>query len=322
MALQPTTEIPASRPQTGKDCALILEIKGNSLDDGPGIRTVVFFKGCPLDCVWCHNPESKAFHSELSYAPDVCVGCGACIDACPTGALSVQNPSFVDRKACTLCFLCTEVCPSGALSRVGIPMGVDEVMGRILPDAPFFKNSGGGVTLSGGEPTLQMEYASRLLAALKGHGIHTLVETCGLFDLARFTKTVLPWTDVVYYDIKIFDTASHERFCGVGNRTILSNFASLSGLRGPGGFDLLARVPLVPGITDTESNLKDIAAFLAGLGHTRCALLPYNPLWGEKCARIGKEFPFAGHKDKTRWYDKERLAYVKGILEAKGVEVV
>ncbi|HPC46795.1 MAG TPA: glycyl-radical enzyme activating protein [Deltaproteobacteria bacterium] len=312
---------PAALPLAGQD-PLILEIKGNSLDDGPGIRTVVFFKGCPLDCVWCHNPESKAWTPELSYDPAACVGCLTCTSACPHGALDRSNPSFVDRDACTLCFACTEVCPSGALARVGVPMSVEAVVGRILPDRPFFVTSGGGATLSGGEPTLFMGYASRLLERLKEEGIHTLVETCGLFDPARFREGMLTWTDAVYFDLKIFDAQDHRRFCGADNRVILSNFAALSALAGRQGFELLPRVPLVPGITDTERNIISIAAYLKQLGHTRLALLPYNPLWGEKCEKIGKVFPFAGEADKTRWYDRTRLARVREILSGFGIEAL
>ena len=135
---------------------LIMEIKGNSLDDGPGIRSVVFYKGCPLSCVWCHNPESKKASMEISFDANICIDCGSCRDVCPQKALARQNRFYIDRSKCTLCFLCVDACPSGALDKVGKTMYVDEIIKKILPDKPFFDTSGGGVTLSGGEPTLYM----------------------------------------------------------------------------------------------------------------------------------------------------------------------
>ena len=169
---------------------LILEIKGNSLDDGPCIRSVVFFKGCPLSCLWCHNPESKRPGVEIAFDPAECVNCGTCRETCPEDALSAENPFYIDRDTCSLCFECVANCPSKALSRVGEPMAVAEIMSTVLRDRLFFKNSGGGVTLSGGEPTLDVDFCGNLLRHLRREGIHTLVETCGFFDLAAFDQMV------------------------------------------------------------------------------------------------------------------------------------
>ena len=142
---------------------LILDIKGNSLDDGPGIRSVVFYKGCPLSCVWCHNPESKKSSVEISFDAETCINCGNCREVCPEYALDQGNPYYIDRNRCTLCFACVEACPSGALKRVGETMSIDRVLTKVLPDRPFFDASGGGVTLSGGEPTMYMEFTGQLL---------------------------------------------------------------------------------------------------------------------------------------------------------------
>ena len=147
---------------------LILDIKGNSLDDGPGIRSVIFFKGCPLACTWCHNPESKRFEAEISFDAKACIGCDACLSACPQDALSRDNPFFIDRRRCDLCFRCIDACHSGALSRVGQEMGIAEIVARVLDYKPFYDTSGGGVTLSGGEPTVYMDFASPIAFPAQG----------------------------------------------------------------------------------------------------------------------------------------------------------
>ncbi|PKN44772.1 MAG: glycyl-radical enzyme activating protein, partial [Deltaproteobacteria bacterium HGW-Deltaproteobacteria-17] len=228
---------------------LILEIKGNSLDDGPGIRSVVFFKGCPLSCAWCHNPESKRTGPELSFDSRECIGCDTCVKVCPCGALDRRNPGYVDRARCDLCFKCVQACPAEALSRVGTAMSVAAVLEQVSRDIPFYRNSGGGVTLSGGEPTLFSEYAGELLAELKGRGIHTLVETCGHFQLDRFLELIYPWTDELYIDLKLYDTDEHRRLCGAGNERILANFLELHERALRGGVPVTPRVPLIPEMT-------------------------------------------------------------------------
>ena len=270
------------------DKALIFEVKGNSLDDGPGIRTVVFFKGCPLNCLWCHNPESKKALPEISFDPEKCVGCDSCIAVCPKGALDRANPLFVDRTRCTLCMECARVCPGTALSPVGRYLGIGEVMEEIEKDLPFFQASGGGVTLSGGEPTLFMGFASLLLTRIRKKGIHTLVETCGFFDCSRFMELLYPHLDAIYYDIKLFDPGEHKRFCGVSSEPILKNFAELSAVCARDNREILPRIPLVPGITATRKNLGSIARFLKDLNVMRVALLPYNPLWLSKLPMLGQ----------------------------------
>jgi len=280
---------------------LILEVKGNSLDDGPGIRTVVFFKGCPLSCVWCHNPESKRSGQEISYDAGECVGCDTCLGACEETALNRGNPLFVERGKCTLCFACADACPSGALSRVGRYMEACEVAALVEKDLPFFRTSGGGVTLSGGEPTLCMDYTSELLRRLQDMGVHTIVETCGHFDLAEFEDKVLPCTDAIYFDLKLHDSVEHKKHCGIPNEVILDNFTSLLRFSQEGGSPLLPRIPLIPGITATDENLTALAAFLKKHGAEEVAILPYNPLWFEKSRKIGKPNPLEGHADTTAW---------------------
>ena len=268
---------------------LIFEIKGNSLDDGPGIRTVVFFKGCPLSCVWCHNPESKRREREISFDAKKCVACDACIRACTGAALDRKNKYYVDRETCTLCGRCVEECPSGALSLVGNAMTVEEIVRVVEKDVPFFNNSGGGVTLSGGEPTLYLDFSARLAAELKGRGIRVLLETCGYFNYDAFIERLYPHLDRVYMDIKIIDPDRHRALCGQPSDVILDNFRKLNRLYRGGGIEVLPRVPLIPGLTATEENLSAIAAFLREESAQRVGLLSNNPLWLEKSGMLGRE---------------------------------
>ena len=200
-----------------KSDPLILEIKGNSLDDGPGIRTVVFFKGCPLDCSWCHYPESKNYSVEISFDAGKCIGCDSCLTECSPGALSRKNKYFVDRSKCTLCFACVESCPSGALERVGAAIPVNEIVSGIIKDKPFFDTSGGGVTLSGGEPVSDMDFTSRLLRDLKKQEIRVLIETCGFFNLDRFATLIAPFIDMIFYGFFIIPLQYHDPFLWFSN---------------------------------------------------------------------------------------------------------
>ena len=298
---------------------LILEIKGNSLDDGPGIRSVVFYKGCPLSCVWCHNPESKKTTVEISFDAIVCIDCGTCRDVCPLNALSHDNRFYIDRSKCDLCFLCVDACPSRALDRVGKIMTVEDIIKKILPDKPFFDTSGGGVTLSGGEPALYMDFTSGLLKSLKQNNIHTLLETCGYFDLNKFMETVYPHLDTIYFDIKIIDSTAHKKYCGLANEKILDNFKHISNMAKKDNKILLPRTPLIPDITDTEENIKDIAAFLKNLNITEAALLAYNPLWHEKSYKVGVEDPYKKSKTMTSFSDSAVLERCRAIFAKAGI---
>ncbi len=301
--------------RNGEKDPLILEVKGNSFDDGPGIRTVVFFKGCPLSCAWCHNPESKRRGAEIAFDLSQCVGCGTCLEVCERGALDRSYPFFVDRSLCDLCFRCVDECPAAALTRVGRHMEVGEILDLVRRDIPFFRTSGGGVTLSGGEPTLYMPYASRLLRELKAMDVHTLVETCGYFDLAEFEELIYPYADLIYYDIKLYDPDEHREHCGVSNELILDNFKALQSRSNDGGISVLARVPLIPGFTLGEDNLASIAAFLRDCGVGRVALLPYNPLWFDKSRKIGEDSPLKSHPAASTWMKREEIARCELLFE-------
>ncbi|MBN1364361.1 MAG: glycyl-radical enzyme activating protein [Syntrophaceae bacterium] len=298
---------------------LILEIKGNSLDDGPGIRSVIFYKGCPLSCVWCHNPESKKVTVEISFDPKSCIDCGSCREVCPKDALSRGNRFYINRNKCDLCFLCVDVCPSGALERVGKAMTVDDILKKILPDKPFFDTSGGGVTLSGGEPTLFMDFTSQLLKSLKQNKINTLMETCGFFDRNRFLDMLYPYLDIIYFDIKIMDSAAHKKYCGIPNEKILDNFIRLYQKAIHDGKILLPRVPLIPDITDTETNIRGIASFLRNLNITEAALLAYNPLWHEKSDKVGADDPYKNSKVMTSFVENSITEKCKAIFRSAGI---
>ena len=301
---------------------LILDVKGNALDDGPGIRSVVFFKGCPLACVWCHNPESKRALPELAFDAKACTGCEACLAVCEAGALARRNPGYVDRRICRQCFACAAVCPSGALEQVGQVMPVEGLIEKLLRDKPFYDTSGGGVTFSGGEPTLFMPYLSSLAATLQAVGVSTLLETCGHFDGERFEALVLPHLDAIYFDLKLFDRELHKRYCGLPNDRILANFLRLGALSRGNHFALLPRIPLVPGLTATRTNMRAWAAFLKTHRIGQVKLLAYNPLWPAKAARIGEDNPHAATATLQDWMPPADVARLEGLFHEAGIETL
>jgi pyruvate formate lyase activating enzyme len=296
---------------------LIFEIKGNSLDDGPGIRTVIFMKGCPLSCVWCHNPEGMKPGFEHSFDEKQCIKCLACVEVCNQGAIAYDEGFEVDRSKCLECFTCTSICPSGACEIVGRSMSVEKIVAHALKDKPFFDTSGGGVTLSGGEPSMFMDFCSELLKEMKKYGIHTLLETCGYFDMDPFLEKIFPLLDSLYFDIKLYDDAEHRKYCGVTNKKILENFRTLCFMKGT---EMLPRVPLVPGITDTKHNLGAIADFLISCRVERVRLLSYNPLWPDKMEKFGGNGTVP---DKMKKFMKpEHLRSCREIFIQRGIQTI
>jgi len=301
---------------------LTLEIKGNSLDDGPGIRSVVFFKGCPLSCSWCHNPESKKQETEISFDPEACVGSQACFDVCPKSALSSDNPLFIDRNACDLCFDCVEQCPSGALERVGHEMSVAEIVRTALKDKPFFDSSNGGVTFSGGEPTLNMEFLSESAKALKEKDINVLIETSGQFNFDKFKALVYPYVDLIYFDIKLMDRELHRKYCGPSNASILKNFKKLQQQYLAGGVKILPRTPLIPNITDTSENLFAIASLYKELKVKTTQLLAYHPMWQNKNIKIGIQDSLTHDSSFGKWMPNQRVKECEKIFTDMGIQVM
>ncbi len=267
---------------------MVFDIQHYAVHDGPGIRTVVFLKGCPLECLWCCNPESQAFAPELRHSMPKCRICLACARACARGAIrATERTPVFDREICDVCSApCVEACPQGALAVVGEWMTSDRVMTNIAADKAFYDNSGGGVTFSGGEPFAQPAFLEELLKRSKLLGIHTAIETCGHADPRAFVRCE-PFVDLFFYDLKVMDCKRHEKLAGTSNRVILENLSALA-TKSPG--KLSVRVPLVPGCTDDTANLEAIAAFLCSLGITKVEIMPCHNLGVDKYAAFGRDY--------------------------------
>ncbi|TFG04403.1 MAG: glycyl-radical enzyme activating protein [Promethearchaeota archaeon] len=285
---------------------LIVDIKRNSLDDGPGIRTVIFFKGCPLSCVWCQNPETKSPTQEISFNIEDCLGCESCLEACEHDAIDFSYKYRIHRDKCVLCGNCIIVCPSEAIKYVGNYYDINSLRELILKDKIFYDNSGGGVTLSGGEPTFHVNYLHELLKYLIKDNIHSCLETCGYYNEKQFNKYLLPYLDLIYFDLKIYDSKAHKKYCGVSNELILQNFESI--IRRD--IEILPRIPLIPNVTATESNLVSLAEYLKSLEIKKIGLLPYNPLWLSKVKTIAVNSEY--YRD--RWLSKEEKIRIKEIF--------
>lgn len=267
---------------------LIVDIKRHSLEDGPGIRSIVFFKGCPLRCTFCQNPETQDPGPEIAFSPRECIHCGKCAQACPNGAIDLAFPPRIHRQRCTCCGACSDACPGKGLRRVGRHYPVDTLEGILLRDLPFYRHSGGGVTLSGGEPTLHPNYLEPLLRGLKAEGVHVVLETSGQFHYPTFRRRILPWLDLIYYDVKLANPNAHEQHTGHTNHTILDNLRQL--LR-QSEAQIQPRIPVIPGITATRANLSAIANILYDAGADSIHLLPYNPMGIGKAVSLGKPTP-------------------------------
>ena len=251
--------------------AILFDIQRNSFVDGPGIRTTVFFKGCNLKCVWCHNPESQDFKPQMLFYQDKCTGCGKCRKICPTP------------ENCTLCGKCTFYCPVDARKVCGKEYTVDEVFAEIIKDKAFYENSDGGVTFSGGECMLQIDFLTEILKKCKENGIHTAVDTAGHIPFEHFAK-ILPYTDLFLYDIKLFDSLNHKQYVGVGNELILENLKKLFSA----GAKLWIRIPIIPDVNDSMEELRQIKEFLADCGNPeKVELLPYHAMGENKYRAIG-----------------------------------
>lgn len=304
---------------TSKQQALVFKITGNSTNDGPGIRSVVFLKGCPLNCVWCHNPESQKAKAELWFDKDKCIACYDCIPVCPEDAIQKQEPLFIDRQICSSCFKCVNTCPSTALSIVGEQMSAEQIVKKISDYKPFYNLSGGGVTISGGEALLFMDYTSELLKRIKKEDIHIILETSGHFKLDQFKTACLPYIDELYMDIKIIDPNEHIRLCGVKNNIIHENFAWLHEHSLQSKFKLLARIPLIPGLTDTSKNISDITIFLKKHQVKQISLLPNNPLWLNKNESLGRTQKTENSSIIQKFYNPQKLEEIKNYFMANGI---
>jgi pyruvate formate lyase activating enzyme len=302
----------------------LFDLQRTSLHDGPGICTAVFLKGCPLRCAWCHNPESQARGRAISFRAEVCAACGACVQVCPHGAhtivplVSNHHPEAVhiyNRDLCKQCGECAEACLYDALSVAGTEVTVAAVMDAVRKDIPYYQKSGGGLTITGGEPMLQPEFTLELLKAAKVEGIHTCLETCG-WASQRAYQSVLPFVDLFLFDYKGTAPEAHRRWTGVSNELILANLDFLYRR----GAQIWLRCPLIPTINDSDEHLAALAALeqrypnLAGI-----ELLPYHNIGNSKYARYGMENPLpalatADEPDKQRWM---RAIHAAGGVKAR-----
>jgi pyruvate formate lyase activating enzyme len=266
---------------------IVFDIRRFSIHDGPGIRTTVFLKGCPLECAWCHNPEGQSTEPELIVRPSRCLRCGACVEACPEDAIGMSaDGPCTDRTRCEQCGICVDACFSGAREMAGRELTVAQVMAEIERDRPFYDESGGGATFSGGEPLLQPEYLLGLLTACKAREIHTVLDTCGYAPWAALDR-VRPYVDLFLYDIKSLDDGQHRALTGVSNRSILDNLRALS----EHGHSIVLRMPVIPGINDSAGDLRALGALAAGLpSAVRVELLPYHRIGVEKYGRMAREY--------------------------------
>lgn len=268
----------------------VLDIQKMSTEDGPGIRTTVFFKGCNLKCAWCHNPESIRPESQAVWVRARCIGCGCCVKACPQGALYLSEKGIeADRNKCALCLWCAESCPTGAMERKGTAYYCDALVAELLKDRVYFEKSKGGVTASGGEPLLQADFISELFKRLRVEGVHTALDTAGYVPFETIEK-VLRHSRLLLFDIKIIDETQHRRLTGAGNALILANAEKAAAYAAENDLEIWIRTPVIPGASDSEENIEAIGRFIsehmAGAVR-RWELCAFNNLCRDKYERLG-----------------------------------
>lgn len=272
--------------------ALLFDIKPYSINDGPGIRITVFLKGCPLNCLWCHNPESISPHTQKMYSKSKCIGCSTCVENCPQDALKLTPDGIVtDVDTCNLCGICADVCPTKAMEMSGRPATVEEVMKVVRRETVMMDQSEGGITISGGEPLMQPDFLIELLDACGREGIHRAVDTSG-FAKTEILLEVAKRTDLFLYDLKMMDPDKHKKYTGVGNEKILSNLKLLA----ESGAAINIRIPFIQGVNTDEQNIRDTAAFIAALAGPPkpVNLLAYHNIAINKHNKLGQEYDQTG----------------------------
>lgn len=305
---------------------LIFDIQRFSVHDGPGIRTTVFLKGCSLRCFWCHNPEGLRMTPEVQFLPNRCIACGECVIACDHGGQHLdENGRSYERANCVACGACVEACVAEALTLAGKHTTADAVVAEVLRDRVFYETSGGGVTLSGGEPALQPDFSREILEKCKAEGLHTAIETCGNVPWSNL-EPLLPVTDLVMMDLKQIDTEKHRAATGAGNERILANARQFAQTRKP----LIFRTPVVPGVNDTPAEIAAIAAFVAELVALRAIesngngpaeisweLLPFHRLAADKYRSLGLDY----RAQTLNPPPKDLMAALAEAAQASGVAV-
>jgi pyruvate formate lyase activating enzyme len=293
---------------------IVFDIKKYAIHDGPGIRTTVFLKGCPLHCWWCHNPEGQNPKPELVYRKNRCIGCGECVKTCPEQAISLKAQHIkLNRKNCILCSNCTQVCPSDALSIAGKQTTVKEVVEEIEKDRTFYDESGGGVTFSGGEPFQQPIFLNQLLTQCKKRDIHTTVNTCGHTKYETINK-MRSKIDLFLYDIKKMNPEKHAKYTGASNTQILNNLKNLAN----NGSTIMINFPIIPTINDDNKNIEDTAKLISSLPNIeRVNILPYHKAGIEKYRSLGKPYKL----NKIQPPSNQKIQTIKKKIEAAGIKV-
>jgi pyruvate formate lyase activating enzyme len=292
---------------------LVISITRMTVHNGPGIRTLILFKGCPLRCVWCSTPESQKETPEIAFYPDKCIRCDDCLPACPRNAITAGDKAvIIDGELCDNCGRCADVCYSEALRLLGRQYTVDELVYEVKKDDVVFRHSGGGVTVSGGEPLLEPEFALELFRAFKRSGINLGVDTCGYVPRKNI-EAVFPYIDFFLWDIKHMDDDTHREHTGVSNRLILDNLRFVSGNNIP----VYLRVPVIPGYNDSEENLRAVCEFARGLSSlVEIDLLPLHHLGETRYAALGREYPIEG----ITLLRDDVLTEMKHLVESYGLK--
>lgn len=300
----------------------LLRIERTSIHDGPGLRTVIFLKGCPLRCRWCSTPESQRFDPERGYAADRCTRCGVCMDVCPEGALFMPEDGLkvrTDVSKCSHCFICVSKCPQGAIKKYGSLMSVRAVVREITKDEIFFYYSGGGVTISGGEPFRQPDFSAAVLRECRERGIHTAIESC-LHEPYKSIEKALPWLNLCYVDIKHMDGESHKRWVGPDNSLILANIRRVDRCEYP--LEIVVRIPLIPGANDSDTNLTKTAEFCKSLKRLKhLELLPYHRLGVETYNYLEREYSLKELVPPTRDWILERASFLSQRIPGVSIKI-
>jgi len=296
---------------------IVFDIQNYAIYDGPGIRTIIFLKGCPLKCEWCQNPESQKLNPQISYFKEKCQLCEICVNVCPNNALQLLNDEIKrDKALCTTCGICSEMCPNQVMEIIGRNISVEEILEIVLKDKPFYENSGGGATISGGEPTMQINFLLDLLKALKKQGIHTALETCGYFN-EDLIGDLVKYVDLFLFDIKLIDNEKHKEFTGVFNEKILTNFSKI--FSKVGSERILTRIPLIPGVNTDVSTIQQIISFLHEIKYNgQIHLMPYNKLTKTKYQKVGMGDLFKNMGDLT----DENLNEITMLFEQNSYDVI
>lgn len=292
----------------------IFDIKKFSLHDGPGIRTTIFFKGCPLSCIWCHNPEGISPKREIHYWEKRCISCYECANACAHKALSFsEGHRNHSPELCQGCGACAQTCPTEATKLVGTKVNIADLMQEITKDVIYYDQSGGGVTISGGEPLLQIDFLEALLTTCHDMGIHTAVDTSGHIPF-KYLRRIQPFTDIFLFDVKFIDPDSHLKFTGVSNELIIENLKKLI----KSDSNVIPRIPIIPGINDNDENIQSTGRFLESLGKIqKVDILPYHNTAINKYVRMGNQYPLIDLETPSN----ERMAEIGRNLENYNLEV-